>query len=678
MSKLQSFFMNNRIVFLIFVSIIIVYGISWYERQAEYWYWMENQQEYVVDNVIGMTGADSYYWLRMAKELDMGTIGRGEVNPLKGYPDGVKFAIKDRASLLAHLISLTKNFTGGDYYKAGLLLIPILASLFIFPLFFYFNRLGFGASAILGGLLGTFSIAYYDRTEMGRVDTDLLNIFFLLTAACFILVMSREKTWRFNICMAIGAGLTMYLFTWWYQTPIFILVFLFTMAVHLLFARIHWQQIIAILIVFLLFSGPDHVLQTVDSLKLVLKAYVSPATPGPVTWPNIMETIAEVQNRGITFKLKILGFLPLVIAGFAGLIPLYFLRLRQMIAITPLIMLGIWSMVGPNRFVMYMAPFIGIGAGVLLELLINFTAQKIRVKPLPVSLVTVSLMFILFFSTSAYTKFGDHHSRPIILASTTRALLDIKKVVPKHSAMFTPFWGASYALMDIGEFATYHDGGVHGGMRTTLISRAMTSASQQEMVSLISYLEDNGFNGLASRIRKENLSAAQMLELVFAYPGDFKGENVYILYLINNIEKIFSMSHFGTWDFEQRKSKRMEYVWLECSKPVNNIMQCSDGTIDLNRGFMNDGTVDIPLRAVVFVNNGYVIDAKTYSADKGYYLQILMKNNTINTILVAEERLFITNFNQQYILGNYDRRYFEEVYNDFPLARVLKVKKSKE
>ena len=64
--------------------------------------------------------------------------------------------------------------------------------------------------------------------------------------------------------------------------------------------------------------------------------------------------------------------------------------------------------------------------------------------------------------------------------------------------------------------------------------------------------------------------------------------------------------------------------------------------------------------------------------DQGYYLQVLMTNNKIRMILVADERLFRTNFNQQFLLGNYDRRYFEEVYNDVPLARVLKVRKAQD
>ena len=195
----------------------------------------------MVDHVTAMTTKDAYYWLKMARELDNGTLGKGKADPGKGYPDLVPFAIKDSPSLLAEFISLSKNFTGGDYYRAGLMLVAILAGLFVFPLFFYFNRLGFGASAVLGGLVGSFGHAYYDRTMMGRVDTDLLNTFFPLMAACFILPMDKEKTLRGNIGLAIGAGLTMYLFNRWYQMPVFILVYLFFMAVYLLLGRVHWQ-----------------------------------------------------------------------------------------------------------------------------------------------------------------------------------------------------------------------------------------------------------------------------------------------------------------------------------------------------------------------------------------------------------------------------------------------------
>ena len=48
-------------------------------------------------------------------------------------------------------------------------LIPLLAGLFVFPLCFYFYRLGYGASAVLGGLVGSFSPAYYGAGDDPRL-----------------------------------------------------------------------------------------------------------------------------------------------------------------------------------------------------------------------------------------------------------------------------------------------------------------------------------------------------------------------------------------------------------------------------------------------------------------------------------------------------------------------------
>jgi undecaprenyl-diphosphooligosaccharide--protein glycosyltransferase len=732
MMKIIPASLNSRTALLLFLGILAVYGLTFHQRLADYRYWMENSQDYVADGVMAMSDMDSYYWLKMAEELDEGRLEKGKKDPLKGYPDRVPFAIKDTPSLLANFISIGKNFTGGNYYRSGLLLIPILAGLFVFPLFFYFKRLGFGASAVLGGLVASFDHAYYARTKMGRVDTDLLNVFFPLLVACFILPMNKKKTWRANIGLAIGAGITMYFYTWWYQQPGFILVYLFLMAVYLLIGRVSWKQILPILLVFLLASGPVYVLQSLGSLGLILRTYVSPPHASQIAWPNILKTIGEARNPGFWIMLeRLYGFTPVVFAGFAGLVYLYFRRFKQMIPVTPLIVLGAWSLVGPNRFSMYLAPFIGIGAGVLIELLVKFVFQRIflgkkrpslqlvstpgnddrvvetgesgdelrrmggqaddqkdavpgdhqqkgRLKLL-VPLTSLALMFSLFFSTSTSTDY-PYHTLPIFSVETTRALLNIKSIVPKHSAMFTPFWEWGYPLMEIGDFATYHDGGLQGGIRTTLTSKAMTTSSQKKMVSFLSYLEDHGFKHLSSEIRKKDLSPDQMMKMVFDYPGGFGGKNVYVFYLEDMIWKVFSMTKIGTWDFARKKSDPTDYVELKCFSLKNDVMTCSDGTVDLNKGVMNDGTTDTPLRGALFVNDGYVTDQKYYGKRKGdepgYYLQVLMRNKKVYLILVANERLFRTNFNQQFLLGNYDKRYFEEVYNDYPAARVLKVKRA--
>ncbi len=168
---------------------------------------------------------------------------------------------------------------------------------------------------------------------------------------------------------------------------------------------------------------------------------------------------------------------------------------------------------------------------------------------------------------------------------------------------------------------------------------------------------------------ESNLSPDHIKKRVLAKLDDFQKKNIYVLYLDDMIWKVGS-------EPTQEKGEPLSYVELLCFSFADNVMTCRDGTVDLNRGFMNDGTVDIPLRAALFVNDGYIIDQKNYRNDEGYYLQVLMMNKKIHMILVADERLFWTDFNQQFLLGNYNRQNFEEMYNNSPEVRVLKVKKA--
>ena len=672
MNKPKRFFDVNYITLLVLLCIVVVYGLSFYKRQAIYSIWLENRSDYVVDHITGMTSMDAYWWLKMARDLDDGRLGKGYNDPTKEYPDLMEYP--EGPNLLAKLISLCKNFTDGDYYRAGLLLVPILAGLFVFPLYLYFRTLGFGTSAILGGLIGSFSAAYYERTMMGRVDTDLLNIFFPIAVSSLIILITKEKTYRANILYAFLAGIAMYLFNWWYQQPGIILFYLFFIILYLFLIRLEWKQAALVLFVFLLASGPGYVLKSVGSLRNFLEAYLFPQPTGQIVWPDIMIVIRESWNIDLIKKLKMLhGFLPIVFTGFAGLLYLYITRFRQMIPITPLIVLGAWSLVGPKRFTMYLAPFIGIGTGVLIEVLGRYAGEKLRFRPLLISLFSVSLMFILFFSTAVFTGYTYVPELPIVPALSIRSFLEIKKIVPKHSAMLT-WWDYGYPLMEIGEFATYHDGGIHGGIRSTLVAKAISSPRQEDMVSMLSYLDEFGFDHLNSLILQDKVTADSMMELVFSHPKNFKGENVYVLYTEDMINKFGGISYFGTWDFHQKSSHSMRYQYLTCFSLADNIMTCKGGKVDLNRGTMSNLSSEFPLKAVLFVNDGYVINQKHYDFDPGYYLQVLMKNNKIFNVQVLDERLFQTNFNQQYLLGNYDRRYFEEVYNNFPVARVLKLK----
>ncbi|MBC7195721.1 MAG: hypothetical protein H5U39_00495 [Deferribacterales bacterium] len=662
----------KKITFLIILfSIFAVYFLSGYKRYEVYKKWEENRSLYFVDNITAMTTLDAYYWLKMAKDYDNGKLGKDYINPLKEYPDMTCY--NKSPNMLVWMISFTHRITGLDYYKSGLLLIPFLAGLFCIPLFFYFFRLDYGESAVLGGLLGSFSYAYYVRSTMGRVDTDLLNIFFPILISLFILFLSKENNKIKNYIHSALAGISMTGFVWWYQKPGFIFVYLVFLTLYLFFQKFKLKDLLILSALFLLFSNPLYVVNSITQLIGFFNSYFFPQPTGQISWPDIMQTITESQKRGVIQTLKMIheiwGF---VIVGFAGLAYLYLKNFVKMLPITPVIILGMLSLVGSNRFAMFLVPFVGVGIGVIIMEIIKHVEKLLQFKQIVTSIVSISLMFILFFATANYTAYS-YVIRPSIAPDITKSFIELKQQLPKNSAVFT-WWDYGYALMDIPEFATYHDGGAHGGLRTTLVARGFTETNQKNLYKMLAYLDNYGFDYLNEAIVKDNISAEDMLKEIYSYNDGFKGENVYILYTRDMIGKFGAISFFGNWDFKEKKANPTPYNELSCSKIENNTLYCAGITINLSSGIATAGGNNFFLRRIVFVNNGKIVN-KSEIKEAGNTLQLLMRNNNIFSIQLIPEILYQSNFNQQYILGNYNKDLYEEVYNNFPTARVFKVLK---
>ena len=276
--------------------VLAVYFLSGYKRFESYKKWEEKKDIYFVDNMPAMTTLDAYYWLKIAKDYDNGKLGKVDIDSLKTYPDGEKF--RNTPPMLPWLISFIHKTFDLDYYRAGLFLIPFLAGLFCIPLFFYMQRLGYGESAVIGGLLGSFSYSYYVRSMMGRVDTDLLNIFFPILVSFFILLMKKDNSLKKNLVLSILAGLSMFMFIWWYEKTGFILVYLLCILVYLFIQKVENKNIALIAVTFCIASNPVYTFGSLGQLIDFFNAYFFPKPAGQIFWPDIMKTIIESKKRG--------------------------------------------------------------------------------------------------------------------------------------------------------------------------------------------------------------------------------------------------------------------------------------------------------------------------------------------------------------------------------------------
>ena len=210
---------NNSWLFagVLLVCFLVSAGVRYHQFET----WKLTPQSYFVGERPMMTTLDAPYWLRWAREYNDGTYGQKD--GLRGYPENtdtfkemsdkeLSLPLKNTDTTPAYsssylssssrtqeinyrdvpLISLfiahLAPFFNYNYYLTGNMLIPILASLFILPLGMYFFRIGVPVSGLLGGLIGTFAGGYYMRSSIGRIDTDMLNLFFPVLAGLLILL----------------------------------------------------------------------------------------------------------------------------------------------------------------------------------------------------------------------------------------------------------------------------------------------------------------------------------------------------------------------------------------------------------------------------------------------------------------------------------------------------------
>jgi len=368
------------------------------------------------------------------------------------------------------------------------------------------------------------------------------------------------------------------------------------------------------------------------------------------------------------------GNVYLAVIGLAGSVGLFVIHFKRMLFLLPMLALGCMAFVTSNRFSMFLSPFVGIGLGFIIYMAVKYAFKYAlkRENNFVIHISSAAIMFIFFIFTTNFTAFS-YIPRPSISAPITKSFVELKEKTPDNSAIFS-WWDYGYALMDIGDFYTYHDGGLHGGSRTYFVGKAYTMDNQTKFYNMINYFDDNGFKSI-KQMRDDNKSPESMLNSVLDYNGELENnDNVYLLYTNDMIGKYGAISFFGNWNFQTKNSSNDGYQNLRCTSFRNNVLSCGNYTVNIPEGVLVAGNRKIPLRKVVFVNDGYISKAQDYPYSEGVYVQILTKQNRILNVQLLKESVYKSNFNQQYMLGNYDKRYFKEVYNNFPAARAFKVK----
>ena len=706
---------------LVLVILCAVYASR--ARLAQLSAWQSEPEMYMASGVPMMTTLDAYYSLRLARLHAAGKFIPWGPVPARHYSrpeQGDSSDWYDQREpkvlpLLSRMLAQAATLWDGDIDRTALVLSPLLSSLFMVPLFWYCWRIGVPAAGLMGGLAATFCLEYYRRTGAGWVDTDCLNLFFPWTVSCLILAMRGALRRQTLALLSAAAGTVLYVFYWWYGKPGLTLVYLFALVLHLGLAGLSWRRILLCALTLVVFANPVQLGTALGSSQDFLQRYIWPSAASTidasaVRFPQVWSTISEARSLPWPEALQqTVQRADLAVIGLGAFALFAAWRWRAMAALSPILLLGVLGLLSSRRFIPYLAPFVGIGWGLIVcritrALLDRLggkpdqpsaapqgsrsaeglrAARSLLITPLFQAGVAYAAVIAVFFVWLAPRPAKEIALRPAIPAPVFRNLQILAQRLPAQSRMWT-WWDNGFAIVDATGFGVYHDGAAQYTPQTNLIAASFVESDARAMHEIIAFVDREGNQG----IRRLAASAKSFNDLLTrarrVSPGP-PDAPVYVLYTPDMLLAYPAMRFLGAADqgaAPQRGSVGIR--WLPCDRLVDDKAYCAGqifdlrtGSIELQRGASGPTAKPVSLRRTVMVEGGRSVRRRDYAdkPDNGQLtLEIILTAGKVAGIYLLDEPAFESNLNQMFVLGRFDGALFEEVYNDFPHARAFRVR----
>jgi dolichyl-diphosphooligosaccharide--protein glycosyltransferase len=422
-----------------------------------------------------LTGADSWYYLRRAGEMLSGTFVSYDVmrplSPYAPYP------------FISAVTVWLSNITGLSLSTVAFF-IPVVGSLLCIPvMWLWCSELKFRFfPALVASVFPLLSYAWASRIHLGRFDTDFLIIPLTMLALWAVYCFSRwQEKFRFVFLLS-GLLSLLVLFFWWQQGAlavgaVAIASYLLSFPLSFSFRekRIQLGLILFGLVLFGLALTPltQYFPAPFQGLVAHIKAHIALilGKEGTALFPSISETIGELTVGSLFEAIEwVSGNVFVFSCALVGLL-LAFGKNRTLLFFigVPVFCFFLLSLTG-RRFLMFLTPFIGLGAGFFIEWVQGLLEQK---KP-QIALFSSAVLAFCFVGSLLFSFFS-HDTGPVFDAN--RAVL--AKNIDRHSPADTKvwsWWGDGYFIQYFAKRPTFIDGGSQTPMRAWLMSVPMASS----------------------------------------------------------------------------------------------------------------------------------------------------------------------------------------------------------
>jgi len=625
---------------------------------------------------VPVAGTDSYYLFHLADAYGNGLHESSAVDRHRFYPEGANWY---PTSALAQLMRLVGTTLGVEVPWAGMLLMVPLSGLFLLPLALYLYRLKLPMAGILGGVLASLCTAFFPRSTIYRVDTDGGNLFFgWLVAACTAEVRADASMKR-NTLAAAAAGVSLALFCRWYSQPALLPLFGATFLLHIALQRIPLRPAAGLSAVFLLFANPLNAQDgAADLLRYIADYLLFPATSARGAgfsiggFPSVLREIQELQPASWVDSLGgVGGNLLFGIVGLTGFGFFAFANWRRVAPMLPLLALGFLGLFRSMRFLMYLAPFAGIGLGYWIYRIAGHLRDRQQKSDAGKSEILIyaagaaaALIAVLPLSYDAKPQAQIH---------LIRSLQNLAARLPENAALLHT-WGHGYLVGYATGRATFNDGFDPNPIVEQLFDRGLVVPDPAELHAIARFLAVRGRSGLGEAVSKvENHTAfLETVRSTTSIPPD-----PIVLVLTAKMQRQFG-SYFrkGLWNFSEGRGPYEGYDVRTCRELADSRFRCtrrgkSPLEVDLVAGTLNGRP---NARRTLQINNGEVVAERDFDVPHGLTLQLVKTNDAgEHEIQVIKEVVYQSNFNQMFVLGRYDPRLFRPVVEDHPVLRAFEL-----
>ena len=396
--------------------------------------------------------------------------------------------------LISVLAAAIAGTTSASLSWIGALLPAILGPLLAIPMYLLGRYYGGSVMGLTSALVSVLYPFFIYRTNIGRFDTDCMNVA-LAAAAAYLFLRFGIETAKRRYLYFLGGVLVYVLFLWWWDQAPGAVTVVTAMPLVVALALFYrpgkseaigfYAALVLACVVFLIVKGPDAPIRIMNNLW-VKYLYITKDAPGD--FPNIGITISEQSRPSLELLVSYTTNNTLAfVFALAGIVLLFGRRFKEALFLISLLALSLAAFFA-NRFLIFLTPMIAIGTGYSMSLLWSF-----RERFVPVYIVCPVLAALLVWPL--YTANKAHVQWPVEPGPTARGMSTARENTPSDAVIWA-WWDHGYALTYLARRATVDDGSIHGGERTVYAAIPLATDSYRLAANFMHFYVVRGIAGI--------------------------------------------------------------------------------------------------------------------------------------------------------------------------------------